>query len=86
VLSERVENLCRFSAIPFNQVSTLLLFLRNTHWYEHLYTEKLRETHARKIASRRYHDLLNTDEDFGMAAIYLENNKTNIGLQGKPPF
>lgn len=86
VLSKRAEILCGSSAIPFNQISTLVSFLTKTGWYEHLHTGQLRLTNARKGASRKYHGLLDTDTDFGMAAIYLEQNKTNIALRGKPPL
>jgi hypothetical protein len=86
VLSKRAEILCGSSAVPFNQVSTLVSFLTKTGWYEHLHTGKLRNTKARRVASRKYHGLLDTDTDFGMAAMYLEQNKTNIELRGKPPL
>jgi hypothetical protein len=85
-LCKRAEILCGSSAIPFNLISSLVSFVTKTGWYEHLHTGKLRLTEAKKVASRKYHSLLDTYTDFGLATMYLEQSKTNVALHGKPPL
>lgn len=66
------------SIIPWELLSRTLTFVRDSKWYHHLSTRKLRHIQSLKHESGKYRRLLASDTSFSMAPIYLVRTRSMI--------